>query len=58
MITGAIAGSSGYLLAFFGELPVGASQTTACAVIVLVAAAAKALIPSRRPVLADGAEGG
>lgn len=37
MAVGALAGGSGYLLAFFGEFPVGASQTMACGILVIVA---------------------
>jgi zinc transport system permease protein len=37
MAGGALAGGGGYLLAFFGEFPVGASQTVACGTLVLLA---------------------
>jgi zinc transport system permease protein len=37
MVAGALAGAGGYLLAFFGEFPVGASQTTASGILVVVA---------------------
>jgi zinc transport system permease protein len=39
MAGGALAGGGGYLLAFFGEFPVGASQTVACGALVIIALA-------------------
>lgn len=36
-VLGALGGVGGYLLAFFGQFPVGASQTLVCAVFALVA---------------------
>jgi zinc transport system permease protein len=47
MLGGALAGGGGYLLAFFGEFPVGASQTTACGVLVILAVALGALLHRR-----------
>ncbi|MCB9741417.1 MAG: metal ABC transporter permease [Alphaproteobacteria bacterium] len=37
-LLGALAGGGGYMLAFFGDLPVGAAQTAAAAALTLIAA--------------------
>lgn len=51
-LLGAVAGVGGYLLAFFGELPVGASQTVCAAATVVVAILVRAGVRAlgrRRP---------
>ena len=43
-LCGALAGGGGYLLAFFGELPVGACQTVVAAGCVLLALLVRAAL--------------
>lgn len=50
-VGGLVAGVGGYLLAFFKELPVGASQTVVAAALVPVALAARGAISLVRPGL-------
>lgn len=45
---GAIAGVGGYLVAFFGELPVGASQTVCAAATVAIAVIARVVVRALR----------
>ncbi|MNL44741.1 High-affinity zinc uptake system membrane protein ZnuB [compost metagenome] len=45
---GALGGLGGYLLAFFGDFPVGASQTVFCALLAVLALAARALAPATK----------
>jgi zinc transport system permease protein len=46
-----VAGVGGYLLAFFKELPVGASQTVVAAALVPLALAVRGVISAVRPGL-------
>lgn len=45
---GALGGIGGYMLAFFGDFPVGASQTVFCALLAVLAIAARAALPSSK----------
>lgn len=46
-LVGALGGVGGYMLAFFGQFPVGASQTLVCAVLAAAAWGIRALIAPR-----------
>lgn len=56
-VIGAAAGVGGYLLAFFGELPVGATQTAAAAAAVVAAAAVRGALHLAAAVAARRAAG-
>lgn len=45
---GGLGGIGGYMLAFFGDFPVGASQTVVCAALAVLAIAAGRLIPTAK----------
>ncbi|MNX87949.1 High-affinity zinc uptake system membrane protein ZnuB [compost metagenome] len=45
---GALGGVGGYMLAFFGDFPVGASQSVFCALLAVLAIAARGLSPATK----------